>query len=198
MHLPRSALSRALIVVGVTSAVAACAVDTSAPPRSSAAQAFSATCGHTPCTTGGYLAASCDSCVAAICAVDGYCCQWGWDGICVSEVASVCGASCGPTSPPTGCPWPTGTFTCATDNAGAALDYVLTYPAGATLPTTSVDHAFSGVNSACCTGASVEQRVAQYGWPVPLCPRQPSDRSCAVYVGGGTISSRDAASCACP
>jgi hypothetical protein len=58
-------------------------------------------CGHTLCTTGGQLTSGCDvpplpsSCVASICAVDSYCCDVAWDRICVGEVASVCGKTCG-------------------------------------------------------------------------------------------------------
>jgi hypothetical protein len=32
--------------------------------------------------------------VDRICAVDSYCCSVSWDGICVGEVASVCGMNC--------------------------------------------------------------------------------------------------------
>jgi subtilisin family serine protease len=58
------------------------------------------TCGHTLCTTGATLTSGCDtppaesSCVTSICAVDPYCCNTYWDGICVSEVQSVCGKNC--------------------------------------------------------------------------------------------------------
>ena len=43
---------------------------------------------HGLCNPGGPLAASMDPCVANICAVDGYCCNVYWDGICMNEVAS--------------------------------------------------------------------------------------------------------------
>jgi hypothetical protein len=49
---------------------------------------------HGLCNPGGPLAASMDPCVANICAVDGYCCNVYWDGICMNEVASICGRSC--------------------------------------------------------------------------------------------------------
>jgi hypothetical protein len=52
-------------------------------------------CAHDPCDTGARLDASCDSCVADICAVDAYCCNNSWDSICVGEVSSVCGETCG-------------------------------------------------------------------------------------------------------
>jgi Zn-dependent metalloprotease len=52
------------------------------------------TCSHSICSTGGKLTSSCDPCAQNICAADGYCCQYAWDSICVSEVASICGQSC--------------------------------------------------------------------------------------------------------
>ena len=51
-------------------------------------------CTHSICSTGARLVSSCDPCATQICAVDGYCCRWAWDNICVSEVSSVCGQTC--------------------------------------------------------------------------------------------------------
>lgn len=51
-------------------------------------------CAHDKCALGEKLAASCDPCVAQICAADSFCCQSSWDGYCVEEVASICGLSC--------------------------------------------------------------------------------------------------------
>jgi hypothetical protein len=51
-------------------------------------------CGHNICTSGGILAAGCDSCAASICAVDSFCCNIAWDGFCVFEVGSVCQENC--------------------------------------------------------------------------------------------------------
>jgi hypothetical protein len=53
-------------------------------------------CAHAPCDTGMPLNAMCDPCVAALCEADPYCCTTGWDGICVGEVATVCGVVCPP------------------------------------------------------------------------------------------------------
>jgi len=56
------------------------------------------TCEHTLCTEGASLASTCDkakaNCVAAICAVDSFCCTSSWDAICVNEVDTVCGKNC--------------------------------------------------------------------------------------------------------
>jgi hypothetical protein len=52
------------------------------------------TCAHDICLTGVALAAGCDPCVAQVCAVDSFCCNTSWDGICVGEVTSVCGIAC--------------------------------------------------------------------------------------------------------
>ena len=53
------------------------------------------TCSHPICSTGSKLKSNCDPCATQICAVDSYCCRNKWDSICVSEVQSVCGESCG-------------------------------------------------------------------------------------------------------
>jgi hypothetical protein len=57
-------------------------------------------CSHTVCSVGVPLIAGCDepqvtpSCVSAICGADSFCCNALWDGICVSEVVSICGYTC--------------------------------------------------------------------------------------------------------
>ena len=51
-------------------------------------------CAHTICTEGAALAATCNPCVDAVCTVDPYCCQGGWDGYCVGEVEKICGINC--------------------------------------------------------------------------------------------------------
>jgi hypothetical protein len=52
-------------------------------------------CAHPPCSTGAALSASCDPCVAQICAQNSACCSSNWDSSCVALVASVCGQTCG-------------------------------------------------------------------------------------------------------
>ncbi|MBL8949010.1 MAG: hypothetical protein JNK45_37920 [Myxococcales bacterium] len=55
-------------------------------------------CAHSPCDAGGFLVSGCDAgfsnCVASVCAADPFCCNSSWDGVCVGEVASVCGLTC--------------------------------------------------------------------------------------------------------
>jgi hypothetical protein len=51
-------------------------------------------CAHDLCETGTALNPSCDQCAASICAVDPFCCNFEWDGLCVDEVGFVCGYSC--------------------------------------------------------------------------------------------------------
>jgi hypothetical protein len=51
-------------------------------------------CAHDICQAGVALTASCDACVATICAVDPFCCSTSWDSLCVGEVASECGLTC--------------------------------------------------------------------------------------------------------
>jgi hypothetical protein len=60
------------------------------------AQAQSPGVCHPLCETGPALNVECDPCVAQICAADSFCCSTGWDSICVGEVTSICGQSCGP------------------------------------------------------------------------------------------------------
>ena len=49
----------------------------------------------TSASTGGTLTSGCDACVTQICATDSYCCNTAWDRLCVNEVGTVCGKSCG-------------------------------------------------------------------------------------------------------
>ncbi len=49
-------------------------------------------CIHGVCTTGAALTAGCSTCVAEICAVDPFCCNFGWDSVCVNQVSTVCGS----------------------------------------------------------------------------------------------------------
>ncbi|MCK6589040.1 MAG: M57 family metalloprotease [Polyangiaceae bacterium] len=51
-----------------------------------------APCAHSVCTTGVKLAANCSSCATTVCAKDPYCCNTKWDGTCVNEAKSWCGA----------------------------------------------------------------------------------------------------------
>jgi hypothetical protein len=48
-------------------------------------------CPHDLCTTGAAMVSGCDPCVTQVCAADDFCCNNSWDGICVDEVAEICG-----------------------------------------------------------------------------------------------------------
>lgn len=52
------------------------------------------TCAHGVCEPGVPLEASCDSCVATVCAADDFCCTTFWDRVCVEEAEELCGATC--------------------------------------------------------------------------------------------------------
>lgn len=52
-------------------------------------------CSHDVCTAGGPLDPSCGTCVAAVCAADGFCCSNEWDDICIGHVEDECAGSCG-------------------------------------------------------------------------------------------------------
>jgi subtilisin family serine protease len=54
--------------------------------------AIAAACTHDTCVASTALGTGCNACVASICDVDPYCCNTYWDGICVSEMQSVCGS----------------------------------------------------------------------------------------------------------
>jgi hypothetical protein len=51
-------------------------------------------CPHDECTEGAALDEGCSACVEDICAQDPFCCQTAWDGLCVSEVSTICGNTC--------------------------------------------------------------------------------------------------------
>jgi len=53
-----------------------------------------AACEHTPCLTGGALDATCEPCVALICAQDPLCCSSQWDFACVTQVETLCNVDC--------------------------------------------------------------------------------------------------------
>jgi hypothetical protein len=51
-------------------------------------------CAHPLCDTGEPLDPTCDSCVETVCEQDPFCCQSGWDAICVIEAQDFCGLTC--------------------------------------------------------------------------------------------------------
>ncbi|KAJ3065568.1 hypothetical protein HDU99_004133, partial [Rhizoclosmatium hyalinum] len=53
------------------------------------------TCAHDKCVSGVKLTSGCDACVTQIIAKDSYCGSTSWDSVCVGEVKSVCGITCG-------------------------------------------------------------------------------------------------------
>ena len=55
-------------------------------------------CGHDECVSGEALEAGCSSCATTVCAVDPYCCDSAWDGICVNEAQQMCD-ECAPPEP---------------------------------------------------------------------------------------------------
>jgi hypothetical protein len=51
-------------------------------------------CAHPVCEAGPALMRGCDPCVDMVCAQDPFCCSDNWDGQCVGEATSICGAGC--------------------------------------------------------------------------------------------------------
>ena len=65
-------------------------------------------CSHDKCVDGGALGPECDPAIGPICDVDPFCCTVAWDQICIEEVSSIAGESCGdptqyPPAPPQTC-----------------------------------------------------------------------------------------------
>jgi hypothetical protein len=76
-------------------------------------------CAHEKCETGAALNASCDSCVADVCAVDSSCCSGAWTDTCVALVESVCTTSCQALGSAGSCePWQLG----ASDESCSGID----------------------------------------------------------------------------
>lgn len=73
-----------------------------APATTGAGGAGGGQCNHEPCTEGDPLDGGCDTCAASVCAKDPYCCNQGWDAICVAAVWNDCAIDCGPRGVP-GC-----------------------------------------------------------------------------------------------
>jgi len=51
-------------------------------------------CAHGLCFEGPPLDPTCSECVADVCAVDSFCCEFGWDSLCVQEAQDICGIAC--------------------------------------------------------------------------------------------------------
>jgi hypothetical protein len=65
------------------------------------------------CSTGGPFPSTSDACVSSICLADPFCCTSGWDGVCISEIRTVCNSLT--------CPESSGSCTHPLCTAGAAL-----------------------------------------------------------------------------
>ncbi len=56
-------------------------------------------CEHSECAIGDALEVGCSSCAAEVCAQDPFCCDGGWDALCVEQVPAACGQVCAPPAP---------------------------------------------------------------------------------------------------
>jgi hypothetical protein len=74
------------------------------PDATAQPDAGGGSCSHPTCSTGSHLTSGCDPCVTQICTQDSYCCSTLWDNVCVGEVSSICGQSCGGGGPDAGLP----------------------------------------------------------------------------------------------
>ncbi len=58
-------------------------------------------CEHDICETGGALLNGCDFCTPNVCKIDSFCCNFGWDSICVGLAEEHCAVTCdAPLNPP--------------------------------------------------------------------------------------------------
>lgn len=64
------------------------------PPPPSGCTPPTGGCAHGTCTTGGPLVKACNACATTVCNADPYCCNYGWDSLCVSESKSMCSPQC--------------------------------------------------------------------------------------------------------
>ena len=58
-------------------------------------------CSHDVCEAGAALQPTCDSCTAAVCSVDPFCCDTLWSEDCVAKVETICGDTCDAPPPTT-------------------------------------------------------------------------------------------------
>jgi hypothetical protein len=56
---------------------------------------------HDLCAVGAPMTTSCNTCTSAVCTNDAFCCDTGWDAVCVNEVGKYCNSAC--TIPPSTC-----------------------------------------------------------------------------------------------
>lgn len=60
-------------------------------------------CEHSECNQGSALASGCSDCVTTVCNADSFCCDQGWDGLCVQQAEELCGDTCEAPPPPVEC-----------------------------------------------------------------------------------------------
>jgi hypothetical protein len=89
-------------------------------------------CAHPDCSAGAALNATCNTCVAKICAADSYCCTGSWDATCVGEVKTVCNLTTCQTTTCAGCTSSTGTCRAGTTttSCGTGGAACVTCPSG--------------------------------------------------------------------
>lgn len=138
-------------------------------------------CAHSKCMPGEALDATCDPCVARICAADPTCCSDTWSSSCVAKVASVCDAVCNPHS----CYVP--------DLCAAQAD-----PVDATCDSCVAD--ICSVQPSCCTTAWTQSCAdmvptvcgeGQPATPDRLCGYAGHGRGGVVVSGGATVRGGD-------
>jgi hypothetical protein len=83
-----------LTAMALAGMLSACAIDAPGSSRSPSTgvgdQQPQGTCEHDLCEAGAALDPACDTCVAAVCAADDFCCTVEWDSVCVGQADELC------------------------------------------------------------------------------------------------------------
>ena len=147
---------------GICTAAGKCAVTTGSNGVGGAGGGSTGAC-HAICASGDTMAASCDPCVAKLCAGDAFCCDTAWDAQCVSEVPQYCGEQCPATSGSSG----TGSTSASSSGGGGGtcVHDVCTAGVKLTAACSACATAVCAADAYCCTtkwDASCINDVATY------------------------------------
>lgn len=90
----------AVCAAGTTCCNASCGICVPAGGACSQ-QVCAPACAHDECSQGSALTDGCSPCASTVCAADAFCCEEGWDNLCVQQATELCGACEAP--PPAAC-----------------------------------------------------------------------------------------------
>ena len=155
-------------------------------------------CAHGVCDYGGPLTSGCDPCVTKVCAADQFCCQAGWDDLCMQQANQLCNAGCTITGSGgfgnSGGSGATGGFggtgggggPCSQANcAQGCCD-----AAGKCVTSTAQDKTTCGSKGASCVDCSANGSVCSYG-KCAECKPQCGGKKCGDADGCGGVCTGD-------